>query len=421
MASRTAMRSAGLVKASVRAPIRTAGRQIRQSSHPTHTPPQSGISSSTSGASSSGSGAGANAAQTGSSGLVGGIAGGALVFALGYGYYSYSGAKTIVDTASSTKKKFAEITQTMKEKAPEPNEALKWFRQTATSYAAFIPGGKHYVDAAFNDLDKIEQKHRGELDKIVKNAYSDMQEATKSGLTMETAAKTWEILQKYMAQIGELAGEASGEILDNHPELKEKVGGNIDELKRLAKQYGPEAQKELDRTYDQIKDIVAGGVGVDAIAKVKKIVEEKMEKIQSLGDEAWKKGMEEAKPYLEKSPEIKKLVEENADKLKKGNFKELYEKIKAGDMGDLESYVKQAGEKAANSGVGKNVQEYIKMIPGGSEIIPKLQKLQQVAEKRGDEAEKIMKDTYKEISEILSKKADDVEQLAEKAKKDAKK
>lgn len=309
----------------------------------------------------------------------------------------------------------------MKEKAPEPNEALKWFRQTVTSYAAFIPGGKSYVDAAFNDLDKIEQKHRGELDKIVSNAYNDMREATKSGLTMETAAKTWEILQKYMAQIGELAGEASNEIMDNHPELKEKVGGNIDELKKLAKQYGPEAQKELDNTYSQIKDIVAGGVGIEAINKARKLVQEKIEKVQSLGDEAWKKGMEEAKPYLDKSPEIKKLVEENADSLKKGNFKDLYEKIKSGDMGDLEKYVKQAAEKASNTGVGKNVQEYIKMIPGGSEIIPKLQKLQQVAEKRGDEAEKILKETYNEISEILSKKAEDVEQLAEKAKKDAKK
>lgn len=309
----------------------------------------------------------------------------------------------------------------MKEKAPEPNEALKWFRQTVISYAAFIPGGKSYVDAAFNDLDKIEQKHRGELDKIVSNAYNDMREATKSGLTMETAAKTWEILQKYMAQIGELAGEASNEIMDNHPELKEKVGGNIDELKKLAKQYGPEAQKELDNTYSQIKDIVAGGVGIEAINKARKLVQEKIEKVQSLGDEAWKKGMEEAKPYLDKSPEIKKLVEENADSLKKGNFKDLYEKIKSGDMGDLEKYVKQAAEKASNTGVGKNVQEYIKMIPGGSEIIPKLQKLQQVAEKRGDEAEKILKETYNEISEILSKKAEDVEQLAEKAKKDAKK
>lgn len=309
----------------------------------------------------------------------------------------------------------------MKDKAPEPNEALKWFRQTATSYAAFIPGGKKYVDAAFNDLDTIEQKHRGELDKIVSNAYSDMRDATKSGLTMETAYKSWEILQKYMAQVTELASDASGEILDNHPEIKEKIGPNIDELKRMAKQYGPDAKKELDRTYDQIKEVVAGGVGLQTVNQIRKIIQEKTEKLQSLGDEAWKKGMEEAKPYLEKSPEIKKLVEENADALKKGNFAELYEKIKSGDMGGLEKYVKSAANTAANSSTGKSIQEYMKMVPGGSEIIPKLQKLSEVANKRGDEAEKIMKDTYEEISKILSKKSEEVEKLAENSKEETKK
>ncbi len=294
-------------------------------------------------------------------------------------------------------------------------------RQTLTSYAAFIPGGKHYVDSAFKDLDEIEQKHRGEVDKIVSNAYNEIRDVTKSGMTMETAAETWDILQKYTAQIAELAADASSEILDNHPELKEKVGGNLDQLKDMANKYGPDAKKELDRTYDQIKEVVAGGVGIESINKIRKIIQDKQEKMQSLGQEAFKKGMEEAKPYLDKSPEIKKLVEENADALKKGNWAEIYEKIKAGDAGDLQKYIKQAAEKAANTGVGKNVQEYMKMIPGGSEIIPKLQKLQEVASKHGDEAEKLMKDTYKEISEILSKKAEEVEKLGEEAAKDTKK
>ena len=309
----------------------------------------------------------------------------------------------------------------MKEKAPEPNEALKWFRNTATSYAAFIPGGKKYVDAAFNDLDTIEQKHRGELDQLVGDAYSEMRDATKSGLSMETAYQSWEVLQKYMAKLSELAADASSEILDNHPEIKEKVNPQIDELKRMADQYGPDAKKELNRTYDQIKEVVAGGVGLETANKIRQIIQEKREKLQSLGDEAWKKGMEQAKPYFEKSPEIKKLVEENADALKKGNFGELYEKIKSGDMGGLEKYVKSAADKAANTSVGKNVQEYMKMVPGGSEIIPKLQKLAEVANKRGDDAEKIMKDTYEEISKILSKKSEEVEKLAEKTKEEGKK
>jgi len=103
----------------------------------------------------------------GSSGLVGGIAGGALVFAAGYGYYHFSGAKTIVNAASNTKAQFQKLTQNIQSQAPEPNEALKWLRSTASSYAAFIPGAKSYVDTAFDDLDKVHAKHSDEVEEIV--------------------------------------------------------------------------------------------------------------------------------------------------------------------------------------------------------------------------------------------------------------
>jgi hypothetical protein len=77
----------------------------------------------------------------------------------------------------------------------------------------------------------------------------------------------------------------------------------------------------------------------------------------------------------------------------------------------LKKYVEQAGEKAKNTDVGKSVQEYEKMIPGGME------KLQEVAKKRGDEAQKVPAETYKEITDILSEKQKEVKALADKAKK----
>ncbi|KFZ11776.1 hypothetical protein V502_07388 [Pseudogymnoascus sp. VKM F-4520 (FW-2644)] len=405
MASRTAIRSARVLKAPARAPIRSNTRQIRLQSS---SAPQQSTQVASNGAG-------------GGSGVVAGIAGGALVFSLGYGYYHYSGAKTIVDGAAATKKQFRNITSSMKDSAPEPNELLKWFRSTVTSYAAFIPGAKSYVDSAFNDLDKIEQKHRGKVDEIVREAYSDMREATKSGLTIETAHKTWEILQKHLGKLSELASDASGEILDNHPKLKEKVGGNIDQLKQMAESYGPEAKEQVNKTYDQIKDILKNSSGTDAADKIRKVVEENIEKLKGMGDQAWKKGLEKAQPYLDKNPEIKKVVEENSDALKQANFAELFEKIKNGDVSDLKEYAKKAGEKAKSSGVGKNIQEYINLIPGGHEIVPKLQKLNEAVKKHGGEADKLAKEAYKEIAEILSKKADEVEDLAEKASKEAKK
>src|SRR5580658_5210197 len=106
-----------------------------------------------------------------------------------------------------------------------------------------------------------------------------------------------------------------------------------------------------------------------------------------MGDEAWKKGMEQAKPCLDKKPQIKEKIEKNQDTLKLGNISELSEKLKEGNADQIQDYIKQATEKAKNGGMGKNMEQYMKMIPGGDKIIPDLTKLEEVAKKRGDLAQ----------------------------------
>jgi 5-methylcytosine-specific restriction endonuclease McrBC regulatory subunit McrC len=165
-------------------------------------------------------------------------------------------------------------------------------------------------------------------------------------------------------------------------------------------------------------------VGVGSIEELRKLVEEKMEKVRKLGDEAWKKGLEQAKPYLDKNPKIKEIVESNASALKSGNVTELFQQVKeaasSGNTDKLQDYVKQAGEKAKNSGMGQSTEQYAKMIPGGSEILPKLQKLQEVARKKGDDAERILKGAYEDVQEVLQKRIKEAEKLADEAGKEAK-
>lgn len=343
----------------------------------------------------------------------------------GYSYYHFSGAKSIVSAASSTKAQLTSLTKSIQNSSPEPNEALKWLKSTATSYAAFIPGAKPYVENAFGDLEKIQEKHGDEVNKIVERTYSELKDASKSGVSMETATKSWEILEKAMSELGELASDSASEILDRHPKLKEQVGGNLDKLKEMTDGYGgEEAKKELEQTYSQIKDVIKGGFSAGTIAKVKKVIEEKTEKVKKLGDEAWKKGLEQAKPYLDKNPQVKEMVEKNADTLKQGNVREVFEKVKKAveteDLGELKGMVKQAGEKAKNSGMGQSIEQYAKMIPGGSEIVPQLVKLKEVAEKRGEQGQGILMGAYDDVKDVLRKRIGEAEKLAEKAKDDAK-
>jgi hypothetical protein len=343
-------------------------------------------------------------------------------FQAGYGYYYFSGAKTVVNAASATKAQFKSMTNSLQSSAPEPNEAIKWLRSTANSYAAFIPGGKGYVDTLFKDLETVQQKHGKEVEKVVNEAYADLKDASNNGLNMQSVSKAWEVIERAASQLKDLAGDSAEQILDNHPGVKEKFGGSVEQLKGMADKLGPDAKKEMDDVWNAVSDAVKGGLSASSVMKVKQLIQDKTKKIQELGDKAWDKGLEQMKPYLEKNPEVKKVIEENAKSLKQGNVSEIYEKVKnavsSGNVDELKDYVKDAGEKAKNSGMGGSIEKYVKMIPGGGEIFPQLQKLQDVASKRGDEAEKILKGAYKDIQDVLQKRTQEAEKLAEKAKKD---
>lgn len=278
-----------------------------------------------------------------STSFIGGLAGAALFFTI----YSYTPAGR---TASTVNKALGEAAQKydlaakkLQEKTPTADEAVDSIKQFAYSYVAWVPGGREYVDIAFKDWEAVRKNHKDEADKIVNDAYKELQQVSKGGLSLETASKALEVLADLSRKIGNLSAEAFTDVLDNHPQLKEKFGSSVDQLKAMGEKYGPEAKKKVEETWDELKGMLAGGFSVANMDKVRRLLEEKTQQVKKMGDDAWKKALEEAKPVLDKNPEAKKLIEENADVLKKGNFKEVLEKAKSavesGNLEDLQKYV----------------------------------------------------------------------------------
>merc|ERR1712000_803304 len=209
-------------------------------------------------------------------------------------------ASTINKTDMEANKKYKEAAQKLQEKTPNADQAVDSIKQFAYSYVARIPGGRAYVDTAFDDWEKVRQNHKEEADKLVNDAYKQFQDVAKSGLSLETASKAYEVLADLTKKVADLSGDAFGDILDNHPQVKEKLGGNVDQLKRMGEEYGPEAKKQVDETWKQLKDIVAGGVSVSSLNKARQLIDDKVKQVKKLGDEAWNKAYEQAKPVLEK-------------------------------------------------------------------------------------------------------------------------
>ncbi|KAM3482119.1 hypothetical protein MY8738_004149 [Beauveria namnaoensis] len=366
----------------------------------------------------------ASTSSTSQSHLVSGIAGGVVGAVLFYGVYSFTPAgrtaSTINKAAVEANKQYKAAAAKLQKATPEPDEAISYIKDLAYSYVAWIPGGRSYVDAAFKDVEVVQEKHKEELNKI---------DLSKSGLSIQTASKAYETLADIAKKIADLSVDALSDILDNHPQVKEKLGGNVDKLKSLGEQYGPDAKKQVDETWSQIKDIFAGGFSAANIAKAKALIDDKVSQVQKLGDEAWNKGLEAAKPYLDKSPKVKELVEKNADALKQGNLKELFDKAKAavesGDLGDLEKYVKSAADKAQSK--GKEVagdwglDKYFDALPEGSAILSKLQQIRKIASDHKQDGEKLLNETVDELKQLLEKKANKAQEIVDSAQKDVSK
>ena len=89
----------------------------------------------------------------------------------------------------------------------------------------------------------MRKRHGPEVDNVVSEAYGELRDASKNGLNMQTAGQVYQILTKHLERLLELGKDAAEDVLENHPQLKDKLGGSADQLKQLGEQLGPKAKK----------------------------------------------------------------------------------------------------------------------------------------------------------------------------------
>ena len=162
-------------------------------------------------------------------------------------------------------------------------------------------------------------------------------------MNMQTAGEVYTILIKHVQNLLELGKDAAEDVLNNHPQLKEKLGGSADQLKQLGERLGPEAKKEIDQTWKQINDLMQQGLQAGTAAQAYSLLQEKTQKLREMGEKAFSEGWEQLKPVLDKNPKIKEFVEQNKDALQNGNISETVNQVKgavqSGNMQDLQHYV----------------------------------------------------------------------------------
>ncbi|KAK4096101.1 hypothetical protein N658DRAFT_501965 [Parathielavia hyrcaniae] len=372
--------------------------------------------------------AGAASSSHFAAGMAGGVVGAGLLYGIYLMTPTGKMARQINATAMETNKKYQQVAATIQDKTPTTDEAIDKVKQFCYSYVAWVPGGRQYVDAAFGDIAAIRESHGDEVDRIVGETYREFQDIARAGLSLESASKAYDTLASLAKKLAGLSGGAADQILDRHPQLKDRVGEPIQQLKQMGQQYGPDAKKMVDETWAQVGNVMASGFSAESADKVRKIVEERTQQIRKIGDDVWEKGLEQAKPYLDKNPKLKEMVTQNSDLLKEGNMTDLFKQIKSlgegGDTSKVEEYVKQtvdkaksAGSKTADSGSagGSSIAVLGQFLGTKSDD---LEKLTEAVSKHSGEAQELLEETREDLRKILAEKAKKAQQLVEKTKKE---
>lgn len=211
-----------------------------------------------------------------------------LMTILGFAWYQFSGTRQVVSTAQEGIKKAQELKETVKDKAGDSTETLKYLRSAS---ATLIPGSAPFLGKVFDQIEEISNEHGDEVKKIFQETYDDFEKLSKhGGLDPKTASQAVEILQKRVKQIQDLAGEAGGDVYNKlfseNAELRDKTSEQYKNLKDLvskAKEKKPEVQKLLKDTGAELTNIFkSGDFGKKNIDKAQKLLKEKAEEAKKL-------------------------------------------------------------------------------------------------------------------------------------------
>lgn len=205
----------------------------------------------------------------------------------------------------------------------------------------------------------------------------------------------------------------------------------------------------------QLKSIFAQWFSQDALGQARELIESKSNQIQEIArrasQKAWEGSVSRSSAYLDKLPDIRQLLSDNANKFiaagasavdaSSEEAEEVLDKVK--EVAELEDdgqrrerlkelrefiirkadEAQQRGSRSMERG-WESLQEWMKMVPGGGDALEKLPDVKvfvALSQKKGEDARKLAKETYDDVFRVLEEKAKKAKGIVEDTKQEAKK
>lgn len=163
-------------------------------------------------------------------GLIGCVAGAAILMSAGI-WYDYAGVESALLAARSTRicldNLTDEVIASLKGGTYSTDEALDMLRRTTLAYASTIPGGSAYVERIFREINLVRKERGREVDKILSESYCELSSAGRKGASPDQMRQ---LVVRRLAKLSTFASESIRDVVDRNPNLKPYRDGALKSL-----------------------------------------------------------------------------------------------------------------------------------------------------------------------------------------------
>ncbi|KXL43186.1 hypothetical protein M433DRAFT_150322 [Acidomyces richmondensis BFW] len=163
-------------------------------------------------------------------GLIGCVAGAAILLSAGI-WYDYAGVESALLAARSTRicldNLTDEVIANLKSGTYSTDEALDMLRRTTLAYASTIPGGTPYVERIFREVSLVRKERGQEIDKILSESYRELSSAGRNGASPDQMRQ---LVIRRLAKLSTFASNSIRDVVDRNPDLKIYRDGTLKSL-----------------------------------------------------------------------------------------------------------------------------------------------------------------------------------------------
>ncbi|KAI1006431.1 hypothetical protein K3495_g1792 [Podosphaera aphanis] len=168
------------------------------------------------------------------------------------------------------------------------HETFLYLREVTKVVVGFFPGLGSCIDAVFEVLELIHEKHGSEFENIMSEIFTGLKQVSKDDAPMDRAMKGLNILYSTLKRLTSLFGSTMSDLASIPFRAIGKIYQEIALIYSMACSFRTKSREKLKEAYQKIIEILDSGLTADSAQKLKIVMMPTAETIWLVVCDVWK-------------------------------------------------------------------------------------------------------------------------------------